>query len=63
MPYMNDKREAFLEFTQIGSIVKVTAIDAETGIEAVIQGPASAGQGQLRDTALRKLQYLLDKQR
>jgi len=55
------KREALIEFAQIGRIMRVTAIDPETGIEAVIQGPATAGQAILKQNALKKLQYLLDK--
>jgi hypothetical protein len=58
---MSQKREALIEMTKIGNAVRVTAVDAKTGIEAVIQGPASAGQAMLRETALKKLQYLLDK--
>lgn len=55
------KREVLFEFTPAGATVKVTAVDAETGIEAVIQGPASAGQHALKQAAVKKLQYLLEK--
>jgi hypothetical protein len=57
------QREVLFEVTPSGSIVKVTAIDAETGIEAVIQGPVSAGQHALKQAALKKLVYLLEKQK
>jgi hypothetical protein len=55
------KREVLFEVTSSGNIVKVTAVDAETGIEATIQGPASAGTHALKQTALKKLIYVLEK--
>lgn len=58
---MTAKQEAILEFVQIGAYVRVTAVDPNTGLEAVIQGPASAGEAALRHTALQKLAYLLRK--
>ncbi|MGE3770913.1 MAG: hypothetical protein AB7G06_08200 [Bdellovibrionales bacterium] len=60
---MSGKAEAIIEFTRVGSVVRVTAVDAATGIEAVIQGPASAGEGLLREAALKKLSYLLARQK
>jgi hypothetical protein len=63
---MNDSRKndpsqpgVIFEFTQIGQIVKVTAMDTATLTEVVIQGPASAGQATLQRTALAKLQHVL----
>lgn len=53
--------EVIFEFTQIGPIVKVTAIDVETGKEVVIQGPANAGQATLQKTAYDKLRYVLQR--
>jgi len=61
MAYMAEKSEAILEFKQIGSTVRVTAVDPVTGVEAVILGPVTAGQSALRETALNKLRYLLGK--
>ncbi|MEX0751332.1 MAG: serine hydroxymethyltransferase [Xanthobacteraceae bacterium] len=48
-------REVYFEFTAIGSVVKVSAIDAETGTEVAVMGPANATQQQLEQLALRKL--------
>lgn len=59
---MAEKQEALLEFVQIGAFVRVTAVDPVTGIEAVIQGPVTAGEAALRHTAMQKLAYLLRKQ-
>lgn len=49
----------YVEFKRVGSIVKVTAIDSVTGREAVIQGPASAGEHALAQAAVKKLEFLL----
>ena len=55
----SDPREVLLEFQQVGSAVKVTAVDPATQIEVSIQGPASAGEAALRRTAIAKLRYAL----
>jgi len=55
--------EVYFEYVQIGSITKVTAIDAATGTEAVIQGPSSHPQQLLQSNALAKLKYILAKQK
>lgn len=49
----------FLEFQQVGAFMRVTAIDPQTGTEAVIQGPANASEAVLSQTAIQKLEYLL----
>lgn len=54
-------REVILEFHSIGQIVKVSAIDADTGVEISIQGPASSGETVLKNNALRRLIYVLRK--
>ncbi len=54
-------RETYVEFHQIGAFMKATAIDAATGIEATIVGPANAGETVLRNNALRKLEAVLRK--
>ncbi len=42
-------------------MVKVTAVDSVTGVEASIVGPANAAQSALADAARRKLEYVLKK--
>ena len=54
-------RETFFEFRTIGNSVKVTAIDAATGIEVSIVGPAAASEALLRANARRKLEAALRK--
>jgi hypothetical protein len=56
-----DGREIFIEFVRNGNAVKVTAIDAESGLEATIVGPASAPQSVLAEAARKKLDYLRKK--
>jgi hypothetical protein len=53
--------EIYVEYKQVGQIMKVTAIDADTGLEAVIMGPASTAQTQLQKIAVQKLKMLLKK--
>jgi hypothetical protein len=55
------KGEILLEFVVQGNVVKATAIDAATGIEASIVGPANAGRDVLAQAAARKLKYVLEK--
>ncbi len=55
--------EVIIEFQQIGNSVKVTAVDPESQIEVSIVGPPGAGEEMLKRTAIRKLEYVLDKRR
>jgi translation initiation factor 1 (eIF-1/SUI1) len=52
-------REVYFEFTAVGGSVKVAAIDALTGIEVTVIGPASAAQADLKKLALAKLKTRL----
>jgi len=54
--------EIYLEFRAIGQQVQVIAMDAATGIEVSVFGPASAAQGDLKRIAVRKLQRRLEKE-
>ncbi len=56
-------REVILEFQRVGNYVKVSAMDVETLTEASIVGAASASQAELERLALKKLDYVLKKQR
>ena len=63
MPVTPTGGEIFVEFVVQGSVVKVTAIDSKTGTEASIMGPANASRDALQAAAVRKLDYVLKKQR
>ena len=52
-------REVFFEFTVIGAVVKVVAIDAATGTEVSVIGPVSAAQADLEQLAVGKLKARL----
>jgi hypothetical protein len=52
-------KEVYFELTAIGRTVKVSAIDAATGLEVSVVGPTTASQAQLQSLALRKLKARL----
>ena len=54
--------EVILEYTPMGRVMRVCAIDAASGTEVVIQGPVDAGEDQLKAIALAKLSYVMNKQ-
>jgi hypothetical protein len=49
----------YFEFTPVGASVKVAAIDAATGTEVCVIGPARASQADLQRLALQKLKARL----
>ena len=51
----------YVEFVRQGNVVKATAIDPQSGLEASIVGPAGAPQAMLAQAARRKLDYLARK--
>jgi len=55
-------REVIFEFQRIGGAVKVTAVDAATGIEASIVGDPAAGEVALKRVARQKLDYVMARQ-
>ena len=57
-----EPREVYCEFTAIGPTVKVVAIDAATGIEVSVIGPANAAQSDLERLALQKLKVRLGRE-
>jgi hypothetical protein len=56
-------REVLFEIIPMGNVVKVIAVDADTGVEVSLQGPASAGEEILKRAALQKLRYVLEKKK
>jgi hypothetical protein len=55
-------REVLFEIRRVGGFVKCSAIDAATNTEVSIMGPPGAPEQHLKMTALRKLQYVLERQ-
>ena len=58
---MKEPREVILEYQPVGRIMRVCAVDADTGTEVVIQGPIDASEEQLKRTAIAKLTYVLER--
>jgi hypothetical protein len=54
-------RNVLFEFTVIGSTVRVAAIDAASGIEVIVIGPAGAARSHLERLALKKLEARLSR--
>lgn len=54
---------AIIEFIQLGDYVKVSAIDEESGVEAVTILPTNLSQADMQDAALRKLKYVMEKKK
>jgi hypothetical protein len=55
--------EVLFEFHRIGNVIKVSAIDPVSNTEVSLVGAAGASQQALKMAALRKLQYVLEKNR
>lgn len=53
--------EIYLEFHQVGHLVKVSAIDSKSLTEVSIMGPANESREVLKNTAIRKLHYVMAK--
>lgn len=52
--------EVYFEFTQVGQMMRVAAIDADTGIEVVVIAPVAATRLQMQNLALAKLRRRLE---
>ena len=55
--------DIIIDYHRIGASVKVSAFDPETLTEVSIVGPASAGEETLKRNVLRKLEFMLAKQK
>ena len=56
-------REVLIEITTVGAYAKVAAIDAATGTEISITGPANADRATLEAAAVQKLEFVLKKRK
>lgn len=57
---MTGPREVLFEFTPVGAVTKVAAIDAATGIEVSVMGPTHASRADLQKLALAKLRKRIE---
>ena len=55
--------QVYFEFVRIGNSVKVSAIDPKTNTEVSIVGSPHVGSEALKQVAIRKLSYVIGKQR
>lgn len=62
MTTLISNREVYIEFHTIGQFVKVTAMNVESMVEISIQGSVTATEDQLKNAALKRLEYVLKKQ-
>lgn len=53
--------EILFEFVRSGNVVKVTAIEPETQIEAAVVVPAGLSEDDMKLQALKRLNYVLKK--
>lgn len=62
-PSLNSRAMAsvIFEFKQVGNMIKVTAVDEQTGVEVSITGDPRATQKELENLAMKKLHYVLEK--
>ncbi len=58
---MPSGREAIIEFRRVGDLVKVTAIDPDTGIEVSVPVAIQTSRSDMIRLAVRKLEYVLKK--
>ena len=56
---MAELRDIYFEITRIGATAKVAAIDAASGIEVCVLGPAHAAESELKRLAVAKLRARL----
>lgn len=56
-------KQVLFEFVRVGQVVKVNAIDPESGIEVSMVGDAKASSETLKRLAARKLEYVIAKRR
>lgn len=56
-----EEHGVIFEMIAVGRYVKVSAIDTRTGTEVSIVGDPQRGEHALRETALRKLRYVMAK--
>lgn len=53
--------EILFEYVRQGNLVKVTALEPDTGIEASVVVPASLSEDQMKIQALNRLRYVMRK--
>ncbi len=60
---MSRRGDVIIEFYQVGAYVKVSAVDIATYTEVSIVGDPTRGEEALKRAAIRKLEYILERDR
>lgn len=60
---MDEEQPFIIEFTQVGHVLKITAIDPVTGKEVSMVGNPAMSQAYLARQAAKKLRYVLNKKK
>jgi hypothetical protein len=63
MPFSPDEEGYIVEFITLGNAVKVTAIDTASGREVSLVATPGAAQDELAQLAVRKLKFVLEKEK
>lgn len=58
-----DDGGVLIEFHRLGNVVKVTAVDPQSLLEASIVGDPAMSEAALAHAAIRKLRYVLERRR
>ncbi|MGH1483272.1 MAG: DUF6898 family protein [Geminicoccales bacterium] len=61
--HSSESKEIIVEFTVMGHLMRVTAMDSESLTEVVIQGPLNADRNNLASLATQKLNFVMAKNR
>ena len=54
-------RDVIIEFTPIGNMVRVTAMDTNSLTEVIISCPAGTPENIMKQNAMKRLEYVLKK--
>ncbi|MCC3860594.1 DUF6898 family protein [Pseudemcibacter aquimaris] len=60
---MSNNEGFIIEFIAMGNTVKVTCVDPRDGREVSTIGPANAPRSQLTQAAIRKMKYVIEKEK
>jgi len=52
-------RDVIFEITRIGGVLRIAAVDTQSGVEVVVQAPDSISEADAQALALRKLRHVL----
>lgn len=61
MPMPSHDEGVIIEMIAVGRYVKVTAVDVDSGREVSMVGDPRRGERALREAAVRKLKYVMNK--